>query len=94
MSASHPFCEPRRPEFNLDPGVEGLMHSHYTLTNQRAKDSVLALAQPIFHGTRIQTSRNINKQVLSYGVRCWRSIVCGLLSEHSDRRHRFDLVWL
>ena len=46
MSASHPFCEPRRPEFNLDPGLEGLMHSHYTLTNQRAKDSVLALAQP------------------------------------------------
>ena len=54
MSASHPFCEPRRPEFNLDPGVEGLMHSHYTLTNQRAKDSVLALAQPFVHGTRIQ----------------------------------------
>ena len=54
MSASHPFCEPRRPEFNLDPGVEGLMQSHYTLTNQRAKDSVLALAQPIVHATRIQ----------------------------------------
>ena len=30
------------------------MHSHYTLTNQRAKDSVLALAQPIVHGIRIQ----------------------------------------
>ena len=30
------------------------MHSHYTLTNQRAKDSVLAVAQPIVHGISTQ----------------------------------------
>lgn len=30
------------------------MHSHYTLANQRAKDSVLAVAQPIVHGISIQ----------------------------------------
>ena len=96
MSAFHPFCEPRRPEFNLDPGLEGLMHSHYNLTNQRAKDSALVLAQPILHGTRIQHREiSISKDfptVCDVGVPLlwnFERIIVTL-----NRRHQFDLVGL
>ena len=59
------------------------MHSHYTLTNQRAKDSVLAVAQPIVHGIRIQHREiSISKDFPTMLMfHCY-----GVLSKNPDRR--------
>lgn len=69
------------------------MHSHYTLTNQRAKDAVLAVAQPIVHGINIQhRGISISKDFSTVSMfHC-----CGLLNTYLDGEfnHAIELTKL